>query len=206
MDELDDAARGWVGLPKFDRDYLGQRVKGTLIRARRRYLVETFGEQMLGAVAQAAPPDAARILTDVPLAFEWGPMQRMIGLDIAIIRVAFSGDAARMQHLGAEIAGYDLPLTYRALMKAGSPSFVARRMGSVYQRYFREGNVRAVASDKGATMRFGGASQPLFMCRYGMAGWMQRAIRLSGGRNCQIEHTECRHDGHAECIWRCDWE
>lgn len=183
-----------------------QRVKGSLMAARPRYVRETWGEEMLRRVAEATAPEARRHLEGEPMPVSWYPLVEMVEIDQRIVEIAMRGDMRLMQPFGATIAAYDLPSLYRALYRIGTPGFVLKSIGVAYRQYLRPGWAKTTLDGRGrATVTIGDAVYPLYLCQYGIAGWIESAITLSGGEGVQIEHVACVHRGDATCQWQGRW-
>ncbi|GAB5543838.1 MAG: hypothetical protein RLP09_05675 [Sandaracinaceae bacterium] len=183
-----------------------QRVKGSLMAARPRYVRETWGEDTLRRVAEATAPVARRHLEDEPVTMAWFPLEEMVEIDQRIIEVAMDGDLRQMQPFGATIASYDLPTIYRALYRLGTPAFVLKSIGVAYRQYLRPGWARTEVHEKGrATVTIGEAIYPRYLCKYGIAGWVESAITLSGGEDVRVAHVECLHEGDERCRWEGRW-
>ena len=197
-------AESFVGKPSLWARIQRVEVKGTLVAAPARYVKEQFGPEGFQLVEAALSPGARSIFTSPPLAFEWTRYEPMLEIDYFITKLVMNNRMEQMQHFGGEIAGYDLPLAYRVLFKVGSPGFVVGRLGSAYRAYLRPGTVVVVGGDRSATIRLEGSCLPLYMCKYGIAGWIQSALKLSGGKGIHVEHTGCLHLG-GECVWEATW-
>ena len=180
--------------------------KGNLIGSRRRYLELEFDSKVFQAVADELGPAARGYLLDPPLDFAWAPYEPLIELDYFITRVAMSGTVSRMKHFGAEVAKYDLPLKYRVLFKVGSPAFVFKRLNMAYSAYLRPGRLEIETEPRSGTVVLHGAAFPLYMCSFGMAGWMRAALELSGGKNVAVKHSHCVHRGDPRCTYHASWQ
>ncbi len=184
----------------------GYQVKGTLLAARPRYVLEQWGEAALqDLTAQLSP--ATRIVFESPaLPFTWHSFHTLAEIDAAIIRGPMGGKPARMKHFGATIARYDLPTLYKMLFKLGTPSFLIKRVGVVYGMYFRGGGIAAPRVDaQSAHLMLAHGVMPLYMCRYGISGWLTAALELSGARGVRVDEVECRHAGAPACTWTASW-
>lgn len=195
---------GDLGLIPF---YAKQRVKGTLLSARGRYVREEYGEQAFAKLVEAVAPEARQHLTNTPLPFAWYPLETLIEIDRRIIEGPMKGEIGTMKAFGDKIARYDLKTVYKILFKLGSPAFVLRRISTVYGMYLDGGEAQAdFVEDRSARLSFRDAYYPHYLCKFGMSGWLSSSVDLSGGRNVQIEHDRCIHFGASRCSWRLDWD
>jgi len=181
-------------------------VKGNLVAARPRYLREHFGESALEDVAQRLSEPLRKLLLAPTLPFAWYPLRDMAEIDRAIVQGPMHGDVSRMKEFGATIARYDLSTIYKVLFKLGSPAFIVRRINVAYRTYIRGGSMQGeTPSNSSAVVTFVDGAFPLYLCRYGVAGWLTAAIELSGGRRVLVHEKTCRHAGDERCRWEASW-
>jgi hypothetical protein len=193
--------------PGLGASIAGTQVKGNLVNARRRYVLEKYGEAAVRSVALSLSPAARASFESTQLAFAWVPYAPMVEIDCAIIAGPMQGVASRMKAFGSEICTYDLPVLYYAVLKIGTPRFVITHLASIYARYFRHGRgtIETTVGDMQAGFTLVDAVHPLYMCTFGMAGWVRRCVELSGGQNVASLHTECVHRGDGRCAWHLTW-
>lgn len=182
-------------------------IKGNLLGRRAWYVADRFGQDALVALAAAVPESARKFLLRPPLTFAWYPFGVMMDIDRAIVDGPMRGEIGLMKEFGSAIAKHDLPLLYRMLFKVGSPEFVIKRLNVVARTYVRESTITVGVSDEGAaTVTLAGRRFPLYFCRYGVCGWFDAALELSGARQRTVEHASCVHDGDAACRWQLHWK
>lgn len=186
---------------------LTHEVKGNLLAARSRDVLEAFGRSALDDLLVRVPDPARRHLIDRPQAFSWYPIGEMIEIDRLLVLGPMQGDIGRMRAFGHEIASYDLPTIHKVLFYVGTPSFVLKRIGIAYGMYFRGGSAHAEAIDDSTMrVRFEDAAYPLYLCAHGISGWLAAAVELSGGKHVAVEHERCVHAGDAACGWNVGWQ
>jgi hypothetical protein len=177
-------------------------VKGNLLTSRIWYVREQFGPDALAAVAAAVGPAARARLDNPPMPFVWCTFGEMMEIDRAILEGPMHGDLGRMKHFGGEIAKHDLPTIYKVLFKVGTPRFLMKRVATVASTYLRDAPMRGVDLPDGRVRVLqAGKIFPYYFCSYGVCGWFEAAMELSGGKNIQALHTSCRHRGDAACGW-----
>jgi hypothetical protein len=183
-------------------------VKGNLVSARSWYVREHYGDEMHARLAAALPAPARAMLETPPLPMAWCPMGEMMDIDRAILEVAMDGDFAKMKHFGGAIAKHDLPTLYKVLFKVGTPAFVMRRIGVAGSAYLRGMTLGGATPDgHHAIVTLSDQPMPYYFCAFGVSGWFQAAVELSGGRNVHVKHASCRHARKGEeCVWNVAWE
>lgn len=180
-------------------------VKGNLVHSRPRYVAERHGEGALRSLAAKLPEVAAAYLLKPPFASAWVGVEPLMHVDRAIVEDCMGGDLEQMRGLGEEIAAYDLSTVYRMFLKAGVPAFVLQSVAVAYATYLRPGEATASVAGNTAELVLDDATLPLYLCQYGVVGWLTAALQMSGATSIQLEHTECRHRGAGACRWQASW-
>ena len=184
----------------------GNFVKGNLMQSRIWYVRDRFGEQALDEIQAAIPSHAREIIKNPPMSFAWCSFGDMMDIDRAILEGPMRGDMTLMREFGGAIATHDLPALYRVLFKVGTPGFVLKRVGIVAATYVKESPMKGEgAGDNRVVISQTGRTYPYYFCAYGVSGWFEAAVRLSGGRNITVTHDQCRHRGAAACHWDARW-
>jgi hypothetical protein len=181
-------------------------VKGNLLAARPRYVREQWGDAAVRDVASRLSQPVRTLFDREVLPFSWYSFSDLAAIDKVIIESAMSGDISKMKHFGETIARYDLSTLDKMLFKLGSPEFIMRRVGVVYRTYVRGGGLAAAEVQKGhAVVRLAEGALPRYFCTFGVPGWFTAALELSGGKNVEVEETECVHAGAPACAWSATW-
>jgi len=181
-------------------------VKGSLLSARPRYVVERWGDAGLADVMKRLNGAARQAMQETILPFSWYPLKVMAEIDRAIVEGPMGGHVPLMKEFGATIARYDLPTIYRVLFKVGTPAFVIRRMNVAYRTYIRQGTMLGeTPSAKNATVTFVDGVFPKYLCTHGVVGWLTAALELSGAQRVDVREIDCVHDGAPTCKWRAEW-
>ena len=189
-----------------DREMRDNQIKGNLLGRRAWYVRDRFGDDALRKLTGVVPEGARKFLVDAPLTFAWYPFGVMMDIDRAIVDGPMRGEIGRMTEFGSAIAKHDLPLLYKVLFKVGSPSFIIKRLNIVAKQYIRESSISAVVEKDGeALVTQGGRRFPMYFCTYGVSGWFQAALELSGAKSPTVHHASCLHRGDAACTWRLRW-
>ena len=194
------------GDPRLAARYVTYEVKGNLLAARPRYVTERWGQDEAARLIASLSSSARAVLRQTILPFSWYPMAIMAEVDRAILEGPMGGDIKQMQTFGSAIARYDLSTLYKMLFRLGTPAFVLRRMNVAYSTYIRGGWMRSetpTAQSGRVTM---GPAFPMYLCRYGVSGWISAALELSGAKRVLVREEACAHSGAPECVWSATWE
>jgi hypothetical protein len=183
-------------------------VKGNLVAARARYVRDQWGDSGLRDVAARLSPEHRALFESEILPFSWQPFPLMAAFDAAIVQGPMGGDMAQMKRFGETIARYDLSTLYKVLFKIGTPSFLIKRVGVIYQTYMRGGGniICESSTSKSAKMVLTDTNMPYYFCSQGIPGWFTAALELSGGTGVRVEQTTCVHHGAPRCVWQGTWD
>ena len=111
------------------------------------------------------------------------------------------------EHAGAESIRVRGMQFYSGLLKKPTPvEFFAQHI-SLFQRYYRPGNMLITERAVGrATARMVGfqAGDRLF-CRRLTGGWLA-GMQIAGGREPSVDHARCVLDGDLFCEWEVRWK
>lgn len=181
-------------------------VKGNLMTSRIWYVRDRYGDKELERMAGAVPA-ARRLVDKPPLPFVWSSFGDMMDVDRAILEGPMGGDFEKMREFGGAIAKHDLPTLYKVLFKVGTPRFLLKRVGIVAATYIRDSPMKGEdLSDGGVRVVQKGTTLPYYFCGFGVCGWFDAAIGLSGGKNIRVIHSKCRHRGDEDCAWDAHWD
>lgn len=180
-------------------------VKGNYLSSRPRYVLEEHGREVFQRVAERLEGPTREAFENPPLPFTWNPFELLMAMDQAIIAEAMGGDVTQMRRFGQLIARYDLSLVYKVLFRVGTPSFVLGRSGMAYKQYIRGGEMSSKTESDAGVVELERIALPRYLCEYGVSGWLESAVEMSGGRDVTVSHEACRHRGSVRCSWRLSW-
>lgn len=183
-------------------------VKGLIFQGARRWMMRRYGEAGLESfVARLPAPHRALWTSGIILPMSWLPASAYVSLYEAQESLWGTGDGRLFQEAAAAVAFDDLSSIMKLFMKLGSPSFVAKRFPTVWDRYFSGGRYRVITLESNEHVAevedaraYGEAG-----C-HGTAGWTRQALTYSGAKALHVDHTECVFRGHARCLFRFSWQ
>ena len=183
-------------------------VKGLIFQGARRWMLRRYGEAGLESfIAKLPEPDRALWTSDIILPMSWLPASAYTSMYEAQESLWGTGDGQLFQEAAAAVAFDDLSSVMKLFMKLGSPSFIAKRFPTVWDRYFSGGRYRVITLGSNELVAevedaraYGEAG-----C-HGTMGWTRQALTYSGAKSLRIEHTECVFAGAARCVFRCAWQ
>lgn len=189
----------FYGLARHRASWAQLRLKGSIVRSRRRY-IDAHAPRMVSEIREALSPEAARYLDGDVLVSERVPYAPLVELDEQIARRVMRGDVAQMRPFAWEIASHDLDGgLYRNLLSTLGAGLSLRLYATLYQTIWQPGDVTARADGDGIHITLTGTVLPRYMCTYGFTGYVERLLEIASSPSDVVHH--CLHDGAAECTW-----
>jgi hypothetical protein len=105
----------------------------------------------------------------------------------------------------------DMHSLFKITLRLASPAMVTARAGSLWSRYFDRGALTPTELSpthwrlrlEAPTAEEEGPGEPI--CAYGVVGWAEHALRLTGARHAVVEHSKCRFAFSRYCEYRVTW-
>jgi hypothetical protein len=171
---------------------IAMEVKGTAIISIPLFIKERFSVGGLNQWIDALTPEARKVYPASVLVSSWYPLKE---LSIEPLRkmcgLFYAGDLKGARESGRFSADYSLKGIYKIFVKLGSPEFMLRRAGTILPIYYTPSEMKVVECRKGQGImqitKFPDMDQLL---EIRIAGWMERAIEISGGKQPNIKITQ----------------
>jgi uncharacterized protein (TIGR02265 family) len=182
-------------------------IKGNVLASRLEYLRAKGGETAAEAVLARLPAADQEILRGWILPISWYPLELNLRLDEAIAVVLSPHDRTRVfLDMGRASADASLAGPQRPYVKAGDPHFLLRSAPQIYAAYYRVGRrtYEQTGEGSGVLRTFEAESVTPSDCLT-VAGWHERAIELSGGKDVRVVERRCRARGDPHCEYACEW-
>jgi hypothetical protein len=137
----------------------------------------------------------------------WYPFSLYKEISEKAMEMYSKGDFQFLRKVGAYTAEHDERVITKLFFKMGTPSVIVRLGTWAYQRYFNEGALEIIESSPGSVVfRITKISviDPVMYER--IAGWMEKAIELSGGKNPKTDVKISEYKGSEEIVFYNSWE
>jgi hypothetical protein len=190
---------------------MGQ-IKGSLLVHLREHVVRRFDEQAWDRLVRAAPASDREHLGGLLLRGSWYP----VGVWNRVIHAYVTEHApasAREEVIAYSelVADSDMHAVFKVALRLASPAMVTARASFLWSRYFDAGSLTPtqIAPDQwrlrleAPTDEDQGPGQML--CAYGVVGWGENALRLSGAKHASVVHARCRFTSGRFCEYRVSW-
>ncbi len=178
--------------------------KGSLFFHTRQFLGPADWRDLVASL----PADDREFLGDHLSAHVWYPVSAYNRLMQSLLAMR---DSATITALSRHIATEDLNLTFKMLLKMGSPEFLLRRTEAIWSRYFDRGRFLAAEVETHhwrLTLDAATAEDEApcaIICTWGVPGWIAEALVLTGAPSGRLIHTRCRFHGADLCEWSVHW-
>ena len=167
-------------------------VKGTAIISILLFIKERFSVGGLNQWIDALTPEARKVYQASVLVSSWYPLKELL---IEPLRkmgdLFYAGDLKGARESGRFSADYSLKGIYKIFVKLGSPEFMLRRAGTILPIYDTPSEMRVVECRKGQGIMQVTQSPDMDQgLEIRIAGWMERALEISGGKQPNLKITK----------------
>jgi hypothetical protein len=184
----------------------GNQVKGNLVLSRRWFLAERSGPEAIKRMAARLRPEAFALLEHTVMPFTWYPFGLLMDIDSAIVSEVMGGNVAQMRKFGHDLGKRDIQGVYRVFLSVASPVFALSKVSALGSLYFRESTLAFIPTGNSeGELELVGRSMPLYMCQYGIVGWLNAVLEAAKATGIEVAHTSCVHSGASRCRWQCAW-
>lgn len=183
-------------------------VKGTAIVTIPLFIKERFGDGGVSQWISALTPEARKVYPASVLVSSWYPLKEFLIEPLRrMCNLFYAGDLKGARESGRFSADYSLKGIYKIFVKLGSPEFMLRRAGTILPIYYTPSEMKVVECRKGQGImqitRFQDMD-PVVEIR--IAGWMERAMEISGGKQPNIKITKSLTTGDSLSEFLATWK
>ncbi len=168
------------------------KIKGLTIRTTpefvKKYYPDRFTEWL-----NSLPDSSREIMSNHIVVNEWYPMKESLSIPLRTVgEVFFNNDWKKAcWDLGRYDAEVTLTGIYKLYVRFGSPSHLISRAGRVMAAYYDNAQIDLKQSEKNKVIlhitRF---DEPDEAIEYNMAGWIEKALEISGCSDIKVEITQ----------------
>jgi hypothetical protein len=183
-------------------------IKGTAVIAIRDYVKTNYKEKYSEWVS-SLPEDSKLIYINAIDSSKWYPLE--MGGVVPTRKLAdmfYQGDYKNGSWLsGIYSAEKALSGIYKIFVKASSPSFIIDRASRVFSTYYRPCEMSVISKkDNGVRVQISQMTSSDEVIEYRIAGWIQKALEISGAKNVKIEFPKSISKGDAVTELEINWE
>ncbi len=195
-------------LPIGTEEWIALEVKGAAIITMPLFIKDRFGEEGLSQWIDALTQEARKVYRASVLVSSWYPLKAFLIEPIRrMCDLFYAGDLKGARESGRFSADYSLKGIYKIFVKLGSPESMLRRAGAILPIYYTPSEMKVVECRKGQgimqIIKFQDMDQVL---EIRIAGWMERAIEISGGKLPNIKITRSLTTGDSLSEFLATWK
>jgi hypothetical protein len=180
------------------------KIKGLTIRTTPQFVKRNFPDRYQEWI-DALPVSSKAIMTNHIVVNEWYPIVESLTVPLRMVgEICYNSDWKKaVWEMGRFDAEDALTGIYKLYVRLGSPSHLISRAGRIMAAYYSDAELKLVHSEKNKVVlhiiRFDQADEAI---EYNMAGWIQRALEISGCKDVDIVITKslARKDQVSELI------
>jgi uncharacterized protein (TIGR02265 family) len=167
-------------------------IKGLSVKSIPEFVKKNYPERYKEWI-NALPEESKKIFTDFIKVNEWYPIVAGLTLPIRTVgKVFYENDWKKaVWEMGRFSASEALTGIYKIYVRFGTPRHIIDRAGRVMSAYFSNSEIKVSESTKNRlTFHIVRFDQPDEAIEYNIAGWIERALEISGSKNVKIEITK----------------
>jgi len=163
-------------------------VKGTAIISIPEFINRKFGKEGLNRWLNTLTENARKVYGCSILAGSWYPLKEiMVEPTRKMCELFYRGDLKGAWEAGRSSADFGLKGVYKIFVKFGSPEFLIRKASAIFTSYYQPSEMKVVVQeDKKAVVHITQFSEASSLIENRIAGWMERAMEISGCKNVKV--------------------
>jgi uncharacterized protein (TIGR02265 family) len=185
------------------------KVKGTLLIARMKY-VRSRGDVDAERVLKRLSAEDQVLLRGMLLPSSWYPAGALLRLEMTAAAILSKGDRRQLfMEMGRFTASTNLAPAgmHRPFVREGDPHFLLENVPRLYSSQHSTGHrTHERTGPTSAAIRHFDTEQPDSDDCLTVAGWLERAVEISGGRVPMVEERRCRGRGAPHCEFLISWK
>lgn len=183
-------------------------IKGTAVIAIRDFVKTNFGDKY-NEWLLSLPDNAKSIFSGVIDSSGWYPLEEggLIPTKMTA-EMFFNGDYEKgAWDAGKFSAQKALTGIYKIFVKASSPGYIIQRASRVFATYYRPCEMSVIdRKEKSVLLEISNMTKSDLVIEYRIAGWIQKALEISGSKNVSIDIPQSISRGDEVTRFDIRWE
>jgi hypothetical protein len=167
-------------------------IKGTAVKSIPEFVKKQFPLQYQDWI-NALPESSYKIMNGLLFTNNWYPLKDSLTVPMRIISKLFynGNDIKTARIMGRFSADIALTGIYKFFIQFGSPKYIIERGGRIFSSYFQPSEMVVVdVTNNSLKAHITIFPEPDEIVENNIAGWMERALEISGCKNVRIEITK----------------
>lgn len=167
-------------------------IKGTAVIAVRDFVKDRYPGRFKQWI-ESLPDDSKAIFTEAIEATKWYPIDYGAAIPTkTIAKMFFNNDLVKgaweSGRYSAEVA---LKGIYKIFVMVSTPSYLIARASRVFSTYYRPCEMKTIKNEgNNLVLHVSGMSNPQKVIEYRIAGWIEKALEISGSKDISVEITK----------------
>lgn len=181
-------------------------IKGIALKSTINYIKLKLKEEGFLKFKKELSADAQSIFGTPILSSNWYDVNLLVEIMSKVPEILKREPKEVWWEMGRYSCEDGLNTVYKIFYKLGSPEFIIKRAGQVFNNYYSQGNFFVVShslSSAQVQIKDFPIPHPCICTR--ISGWMERAIELSGGKNVLVKHSLCIFQKQTVEEWKANW-
>ena len=182
-------------------------IRGTVLHARKTFVVEHFGSEAWKKVVQTLSDESKEVYEGLIISAGWYPFKVGEDLDKSIVEILGKGDPKIFEDIGIQSAQENLSGAHKTFLALGNPHNFMAQSNSIYQFYYDTGRrtYEKTGPTSGVLTTFDAETFSVPDCMT-VIGWYKEALRMCGAKNVEMGEETCKAKGGNCCRYKVQWE
>lgn len=181
-------------------------VKGTAIKSISEYVKKNYKDRYYDWL-NTLPEESKKIMKDGIYATDWYPLEVAAVIPTKMVGEMFFNDAKKgAWESGRYSAELGLTGVYKLYVRMSKPGHIIARAGKIFSTYYRPSTI-IIENETANTvdLTITEFETPNEVIDYRIAGWMEKALELSGCEDVVVNITESLAKGGAKTTFNMSW-
>jgi len=163
-------------------------VNGTAVASLPLFIRSKFGEAGFNRWIQSLPAEAAKIYSTNIFPSSWYPLDKVvIEPTRKFCDLFYGGNLKGAWEGGRFSADYGLKGVLKIFVKVASVNLLIKKAGLILPTYYKPSEITLIENEKGkACIRITKFPEMDQIIEFRIAGWIERAIEIGGGKNVKV--------------------
>lgn len=182
-------------------------VKGTAVKSIPEFIAKNFPTKKKEWL-DAMPEGSKKIMSGLLFTNNWYPLMDGLYYPMkSISKVFYNGDDVKTARvMGRYSADIALTGVYKFFIQFGSPKYIIERASRIFSTYFQPSEMVVLnASKNGLLLHLTKFPESAEIIEENIAGWMERALEISGCRQVNVEITKSLTKKHSVTEFTISW-
>ncbi|MFC1732085.1 hypothetical protein ACFL6I_17385 [candidate division KSB1 bacterium] len=183
-------------------------VKGEVLISLPLFIMKKFGKKEYERWLNSLAPAARKVFSSPLNKTEWYPLKEtLVKPTNKLCELFYKNNMRGAFECGRFSAEYGLKGIYKVLVKLSSPQILINRAGKILHNYYEPSEIDVFAETKNSVVvRITKFSEMTSCIEQRIAGWMQRAVEITGSNHVEVKITQSLTRDHPFTEFHVIWK